>query len=293
LKDNSIILESNRYLIQNYQRHPIRIVKGSGSWVLDSKGKKYLDFTTGIAVNNLGHNNSKINSSIEKQIKKLVHISNLFVIEEQVKFAKELIKSKPGYKVFFCNSGTEANEAAFKLARKWGIFNGGKNVIIFATGAFHGRTFGSLSATSPKKYREGFYPLVPGFKSVEFNNIKKLKETVRKNKKIVAIILEPIQGEAGVKFPDPEYLKKVEVVCKENNILLILDEIQVGLGRTGKIYCHQHYDLSPDIISLAKGLGGGIPCGAIIANPKIADFLTPSSHGTTMGGNPLAMSAGI
>ena len=293
MKNNNIVSESNRYLIQNYQRYPIKIVKGSGSWVFDSMGRKYLDFTTGIAVNNLGHNNSKINSSIKKQIKKLVHISNLFVIEEQVKFAKELVKFKPGYKVFFCNSGTEANEATFKLARKWGIFNGGRNIIISATGAFHGRTFGSLSATHPKKYRDGFYPLVPGFKSVELNNIKKLEETVRKNKKIAAIILEPIQGEAGVKFVDPQYLKKVEILCKKNNILFILDEIQVGLGRTGKVYCHQHYKLNPDIISLAKGLGGGIPCGAIVANSKIADFLTPGSHGTTMGGNPLAMSAGL
>ena len=293
MKNNRLNSEDIKYLIQNYKRYPIAIVRGSGSWVYDSNGKKYLDFTTGIAVNNLGHNNPAINSSIRKQLKKMVHSSNLFIIKEQIQFAKELVESKPGYKAFFCNSGTEANEAAFKLARKWGVFNGGRNKIISVTGAFHGRTLGSLSATSPKKYREGFYPLVSGFKSVAFNDIGKLKELVKKDKKIVAIVLEPIQGEAGVKFADAQYLKEVEALCKKKKILLILDEIQVGLGRTGKMYCHEHYKINPDIICLAKGLGGGLPCGAIIANPNIADFLTPGSHGTTMGGNPLAMSAGL
>ncbi len=293
MKKSGLIFKNNKYLIQNYQRYPISIVKGAGSWVYDSKGKKYLDFTSGIAVNNLGHNNKKINSSIISQLKKITHVSNLFLIEEQIDFAKELIKSKPGYKAFFCNSGTEANEAAIKLARKWGIFNGKKKVIISVSGAFHGRTLGSLSATSPNKYRQGFYPLVPGFKSVEFNNINKIEEVVRKNKNIAAIILEPIQGEAGVKFAEKSYLNKIQNICRRNKILLILDEIQVGLGRTGKLYCHEHFNLKPDIICLAKGLGGGLPCGAILANSKIADFLTPGSHGTTMGGNPLSMSAGL
>jgi len=293
LRKSKLISKNNQYLIQNYKRYPINIVQGLGSWVYDSDGNRYLDFTSGIAVNNLGHNNREINLSIRKQLKKITHVSNLFLIEEQVKFAEALVKSKPGYKTFFCNSGTEANEAAIKLVRKWGLFNENKKVIVSASGGFHGRTLGSLSATSPKKYREGFYPLVPGFKSVEFNNIDKLEKMISKNKDIAGILLEPIQGEAGVKLAQKNYLKGVENLCKKNKILFMLDEIQVGLGRTGRLYCHEHFNIKPDIICLAKGLGGGLPCGAILAKLKIADFLTPGSHGTTMGGNPLAMTAGL
>ena len=193
MKNKNIIFENNQFLIENYQRFPIQMVKGDGSYVWDSKGNKYLDFISGIAVNNLGHNNKKINNAITKQLKKILHVSNLFVIKEQVEYAKELSKTKKGYKTFFCNSGTEANEAAFKLARRWGVLNNGKKTIISFTGAFHGRTFGSLSATHPKKYRYGFYPLTSGFKNIEFNNINKLKQIVEKDKKIAAIIIEPIQ----------------------------------------------------------------------------------------------------
>ena len=292
MKLDKILLENNKYLIQNYQRFPIEMIKGDGSYVWDSKGKKYLDFISGIAVNNLGHNNKKVNKAILSQLTKMLHISNLFVIKEQVNYAKELCKNKKGYKAFFCNSGTEANEAAFKLARRWGLLNGGKSTIVSFSGAFHGRTFGSLSATSPKKYRYGFYPLTPGFKSVTFNDIDKLEALVKKDKKIAAIIVEPIQGEAGVKFSNKGFLKKIEVICKTYNILFIVDEVQVGIGRTGKTFCHEHYNISPDIITLAKALGGGLPCGAMLVNPRFSDFLTPGSHGTTMGGNPLSMAAG-
>lgn len=292
-KAKNILAESNKYLIQNYQRLPIKIVRGEGSFVWDSDGNKYLDFISGIAVNNLGHQNPQVNKAILKQINKFTHISNLFVIQEQVDYSKALVQEKKGYKAFFCNSGTEANEAAFKLARRWGVFNGEKNIILSFTGAFHGRTFGSLSATSPKKYKYGFYPLLPGFKNTEFNNIKKLEKIVNKNKKIAAIIVEPIQGEAGVKFGSPTFLKAIQDICRKKNILFILDEVQVGIGRTGKIFCHNHYNLNPDIVTLAKALGGGLPCGAMLASPKVSDFLTPGSHGTTMGGNPLAMSSGL
>jgi len=293
VKSSDILKENNKYLIQNYQRFPIQIVKGDGSYVWDSKGRKYLDFISGIAVNSLGHNNRKVNSAIVSQLDKMLHISNLFVIKEQVDFAKELSESKKGFKSFFCNSGTEANEAAFKLARRWGVLNGVRSTIVSFSGAFHGRTFGSLSATSPRKYKYGFYPLTPGFKNVEFNNIEKLSELVAKDKKIVAIIVEPIQGEAGVKFSSKKFLKKIEILCRKNNILFVLDEVQVGIGRTGRIFCHEHYNLKPDIITLAKALGGGLPCGAIMVNPRFADFLTPGSHGTTMGGNPLSMASGL
>ncbi len=281
-----------KYVIGNYSRYPISITHGKGTYVYDSTSKKYLDFITGIAVNNLGHDNLKIKNSITKQLDKLVHISNLFLIENQIKFAKSLVSSLPGHKVFFCNSGTEANEAAFKLARKWGIFNN-KKIIVSVTGAFHGRTFGSLTATWPKKYKEGFYPLVSGFKNTKFNDISHFKNLIKKYKDILAVIIEPIQGEAGVKIADKNYLKELNSLCKKNNILLIADEVQAGMGRTGKLFSFQHYDFKPDIITLAKALGGGLPAGAIIASPDVADFLTPGSHGTTMGGNPLAMASGL
>ena len=290
LKKN--IEENNKFIIGNYSRYPISIIRGEGSYVYDSNNKKYLDFVSGIAVNNLGHNNKGIKKAIIDQLDKLVHISNLFLIPSQIKLAKSLTSNLPRYKVFFCNSGTEANEAAFKLARKWGIFNN-KKTIISVTGGFHGRTFGSLSATTPKKYKEGFYPLVPGFKTAKFNDIESIKSIIKKDKKILAVIIEPIQGEAGVKITDKKYLQELFKICKKNKILLIADEVQVGIGRTGKLFGFENYDVRPDIITLAKALGGGIPCGAIIANPEISDFLTPGSHGTTMGGNPLAMASGL
>ena len=289
---NKNIEENNKFIIGNYSRYPISIIRGEGSYVYDSNNKKYLDFISGIAVNNLGHSNKGIKKAIIEQLDKLVHISNLFLIPSQIKLAKSLTSNLPRYKVFFCNSGTEANEAAFKLARKWGIFNN-KKTIISVTGGFHGRTFGSLSATTPKKYKEGFYPLVPGFKTAKFNDINSIKSIIKQDKKILAVIIEPIQGEAGVKISDKKYLQELFKICKKNKILLIADEVQVGIGRTGKLFGFENYDIKPDIITLAKALGGGIPCGAIIANPDISDFLTPGSHGTTMGGNPLAMASGL
>ena len=289
---NKNIEENNKFIIGNYSRYPISIIRGEGSYVYDSNNKKYLDFISGIAVNNLGHSNEGIKKAIIEQLDKLVHISNLFLIPSQIKLAKSLTSNLPRYKVFFCNSGTEANEAAFKLARKWGIFNN-KRTIISVTGGFHGRTFGSLSATTPKKYKEGFYPLVPGFKTAKFNDINSIKSIIKQDKKILAVIIEPIQGEAGVKISDKKYLQELFKICKKNKILLIADEVQVGIGRTGKLFGFENYDIKPDIITLAKALGGGIPCGAIIANPDISDFLTPGSHGTTMGGNPLAMASGL
>ena len=289
---NKNIEENNKFIIGNYSRYPISIIRGEGSYVYDSNNKKYLDFISGIAVNNLGHSNEGIKKAIIEQLDKLVHISNLFLIPSQIKLAKSLTSNLPRYKVFFCNSGTEANEAAFKLARKWGIFNN-KKTIISVTGGFHGRTFGSLSATTPKKYKEGFYPLVPGFKTAKFYDINSIKSIIKEDKKILAVIIEPIQGEAGVKISDKKYLQELFKICKKNKILLIADEVQVGIGRTGKLFGFENYDIKPDIITLAKALGGGIPCGAIIANPDISDFLTPGSHGTTMGGNPLAMASGL
>lgn len=273
-----------------YNRIPIALEKGKGSWVWDKDGKKYLDYTTGIAVTNLGHSHEKILQTINEQIQNIIHTSNLFNIESQAKLAKILVENSFADKTFFCNSGTEAVEAAIKLARKWGKQNGNNYKIISTLGAFHGRTFGSLSATGTRKYQEGYAPLLDGFIFAEYGNPDAIKELMLEEP-ICAVILEPIQGENGVIIPPDGYLKKVRELCNENNILLILDEIQIGLGRTGKLFGYQNYDIEPDIMAIAKALGNGIPCGAILAKEEVAQHFTPGSHGTTFGGNPLAMSS--
>lgn len=277
--------------MNTYGRYPIAMVKGKGSWVWDSDGKKYLDFVTGIAVNNLGHCHPNVTKAIREQAKQLVQPCNLFHIEKQGDFAKMLVENSFADKAFFCNSGTEANEGAIKLARKWGSENGGKYKILHARDSFHGRTMGSLSATA-KSYQAGFKPLVPGFKSIPYGKIEALEKGLQ-DKKICAVMLEPIQGENGVIMPPDSYLKKVRTLCTKNKVLLILDEVQVGMGRTGKLFAYEHYGAKPDIMTLSKALGGGIPCGAFLTTNKIAKHLGPGMHGTTLGGNPLAMSTGI
>lgn len=277
--------------MNTYGRYPIAMVKGKGSWVWDSDGKKYLDFVTGIAVNNLGHCHPNVTKAIREQSKQLVQPCNLFHIEKQGEFAKMLVENSFADKVFFCNSGTEANEGAIKLARKWGSDKGGKYKILHARDSFHGRTMGSLSATS-KSYQTGFKPLVPGFKSITYGKIEALEKGLQDNK-VCAVMLEPIQGENGVILPPEGYLKKVRALCTKNKVLLILDEVQVGMGRTGKLFAYEHYGIKPDIMTLSKALGGGIPCGAFLTTNKIAKHLGPGMHGTTLGGNPLAMSTAI
>ena len=275
--------------MRTYNRIPITIDKGRGSWVWDKQGKKYLDYTTGIATTNLGHSHKKILNTINNQINEVIHVSNLFNIEPQARLAKLLVENSFADKVFFCNSGTEAVEASIKLARKWGKENRGRYKIISTYGAFHGRTFGALSATGTKKYQEGYTPLLDGFIFVEYGNIDAVAEVISREK-ICAIILEPIQGENGVIIPPEGYLKKARELCDSNDILLIIDEIQVGMGRTGKIFGYEHDGIEPDIIAIAKALGNGIPCGAMLAKEKIAKHFTFGTHGTTFGGNPLAMS---
>jgi acetylornithine/N-succinyldiaminopimelate aminotransferase len=276
--------------MNTYGRYPIAMVKGKGSWVWDANGKRYLDFVTGIAVNNLGHCHPNITKAIRDQAQKLVQPCNLFHIEQQGEFAKMLVENSFADKVFFCNSGAEANEGAIKLARKWGADNGGKYKIVHARDSFHGRTMGALSATS-KKYQAGFKPLVPGFKSIAYGKIEALEKALE-DEKVCAVILEPIQGENGVIIPPDTYLKQVRRLCTKKKVLLILDEIQVGIGRTGKLFSYEHYGLKPDIMTLSKALGGGIPCGAFLTTNRVAKHLSPGMHGTTLGGNPLAMSAG-
>ena len=284
------ISKTTEYVMNTYGRYPIAMVKGKGSWVWDADGKKYLDFVTGIAVNNLGHCHPNITKAIREQSKKLVQPCNLFHIDQQGEFAKMLVENSFADKVFFCNSGTEANEGAIKLARAWGSNNGGKYKIVHAKDSFHGRTMGALSATS-KNYQNGFKPLVPGFKSITYGKIEALEKALQ-DEKVCAVILEPIQGENGVILPPDNYLKKVRTLCTKKKVLLILDEVQVGIGRTGKLFAYEQYGIKPDIMTLSKALGGGIPCGAFLATNKVAKNLKPGMHGTTLGGNPLAMSSG-
>ncbi len=276
--------------MNTYGRYPIAMVKGKGSWVWDADGKKYLDFVTGIAVNNLGHCHPNITKAIREQSKILVQPCNLFHIDQQGEFAKLLVENSFADKVFFCNSGTEANEGAIKLARAYGSKNGGKYKIVHAKDSFHGRTMGSLSATS-KNYQAGFKPLVPGFKAIAYGKIEALEKALQ-DEKVCAVILEPIQGENGVILPPDNYLKKARALCTKKKVLLILDEVQVGMGRTGKLFAYEHYGIKPDIMTLSKALGGGIPCGAFLTTNKFAKYLSPGMHGTTLGGNPLAMSSG-
>jgi len=284
------ISNTNEYIMNTYGRYPIAMVRGKGSWVWDADGKKYLDFVTGIAVNNLGHCHPKITKAIREQSKQLVQPCNLFHIEQQGEFAKMLVENSFADKVFFCNSGAEANEGAIKLARAWGYNNGGKYKIVHAKDSFHGRTMGALSATS-KNYQNSFKPLVPGFKPITYGRIEALEKALE-DEKVCAVILEPIQGENGVVLPPDNYLKKVRALCTKKKVLLILDEIQVGMGRTGKLFAYENYGIKPDIMTLSKALGGGIPCGAFLAANKVAKHLSPGMHGTTLGGNPLAMSSG-
>ena len=291
MSSEETIAESGEYLMNTYGRYPIALARGKGSWVWDENGKKYLDFITGIAVNNLGHCHPNIVRAVTAQCKTLMQVSNLFHLEKQAELARLLVENSFADKVFFCNSGTEANEGAIKLARKWGGANGGRYKIVHARDSFHGRTLGALSATN-KKYQAGFKPLLPGFKSVPYGKIEPIEKALS-DEKVCAVLLEPIQGENGVVIPYENYLKDVRRLTKKKKVLLMLDEIQVGMGRTGKLFAYEHYGVKPDIMTLAKALGGGIPCGAFLATSQVAKHFTPGVHGTTLGGNPIAMSAGL
>lgn len=288
-----IIEDAEHYLMNTYNRFPIVLRKGRGIKVWDIDGKEYLDFVAGIAVNVLGHCHPKVVVAIQKQAQRLLHVSNLYYNEPQVKLAKLLCSNSFADKVFFCNSGAEANEAAIKLARKYAKDHKGHHCyeIITAIGSFHGRTLATLTATGQEKFQKGFEPLMPGFRYVPFNDIDALRKSI--NEHTCAIMLEPIQGEGGVKIPSNHYLKMVRDLCDENNILLILDEVQTGMGRTGRLFAYQHYGITPDIMTLAKGLGGGVAIGAMLATDKVAASFQPGSHASTFGGNPLACKAAI
>lgn len=283
-------LDSQHYM-PVFARYPIVLTHGEGPYVYDNEGNKYLDFLAGIAVNVLGHAHPKLVAAIAEQAGKIIHCSNLYYTEEQTSLAKSLADLSGLDKVFLANSGAEANEGALKLARKYGkTLSEEKVEIITAEHCFHGRTLATLTATAQPKYQKGYEPLPAGFKYVPYNDIEALKDAV--STKTCAIMLEPIQGEGGVNVPDDGYLQKVRQLCDENDILLIFDEIQTGVGRTGKMFAYEHFNIKPDIVTMAKGLGGGVPIGAFIAKAKVANVFAPGDHGTTFGGNPLASAAG-
>lgn len=273
-------------LFQNYARRPVHIVKGQGTIVTDDKGKEYLDFTSGIAVVSLGHAHPAIVKALKQQSEKLWHISNLFESPEQEQLAAALVKETPFGQAFFCNSGAEANEAAIKLARK----HTQKNVIITFDKSFHGRTFGAMSATGQDKVRQGFGPLLETFRTIPYNDKQQLEAAI--DDEVAAIMLEAIQGEGGVNQIDPDVAQVITNICQEKGILLIIDEVQTGISRTGTRYAYEQTNLKPDIITLAKGLGGGFPIGAMLGTKVLADSFGPGTHGTTFGGNPLAIAVG-
>ncbi|MFZ3066144.1 MAG: acetylornithine transaminase [Nitrospirota bacterium] len=288
---NELLESSKKYIMNTYNRFPVVFIKGRGVKVFDSDNREYLDFVAGIAVCNLGHCHPKVTVAFQKQAQRLVHVSNLYHNEPQIKLAKMLIENSFADKVFFCNSGAEANEAAIKLVRKYAKekLKGNRYEIITMEKSFHGRTMATITATAQEKVQKGFEPLLPGFKYAPFNNIDAVKKAI--NKKTAAVMLEPIQGEGGVNIPDNDYLKKLRRLCNDEGILLVFDEVQTGMGRTGRLFAYEHYGIEPDIMTLAKALGNGVAIGAMLAKDSIAEAFTPGSHATTFGGNPLACSA--
>ncbi|MFD1358708.1 acetylornithine transaminase [Fictibacillus halophilus] len=269
-------------LFPTYKRKEFELQRGSGTYVYDENNKRYLDFTSGIAVTSLGHCHPEVVSAIKNQSEKIWHTSNLFKIEQQEVLAETLVKNTPLDLAFFCNSGAEANEAAIKLAKKFT----GKNKIITFKDSFHGRTFGSMSATGQQKIKDGYGPLVSEFVHMPWNETEQLKKIADED--TAAIMMEVFQGEGGVRMADLSFYKEIQKICDENQILLIIDEVQTGIGRTGKRYAFEHFDLNPDIVTLAKGLGNGFPIGAMLGKEKLKTAFGPGSHGTTFGGSPLA-----
>jgi acetylornithine/N-succinyldiaminopimelate aminotransferase len=288
-----ILENQEKYILPTYGKIDTMLVKGAGPYVWDSLEKKYIDFTCGIGVCNIGHCHNNVTEAMADQASKLVHVSNLFVNEKQPVLAEKLIKNTFKGKVFFSNSGAEANEGMIKFARKWGN-NRNRNTIITMKDSFHGRTLATLSATGRVKYRIGFEPEVSGFAEVPFNDFDALLQTFKEAEgKISAILMEPILGEGGIIPADKEYIKNVREFCNENEILLMFDEVQTGIGRTGELFAYKHYGVEPDLLSMAKGLGNGFPIGAFIVNNSIENVLTAGTHASTFGGTPLACSAAI
>ncbi len=293
LTTEDIMQMDKQYVMNTYGRLPVVLLKGEGCYVYDSEGRKYLDMVAGIAVNNLGHCHPRVASAIKEQVSTLMHTSNLYFTSPQPKLAKLLCENSDMDKAFFCNSGAEANEAALKIARKAGKQSAGdeKMEVICAERSFHGRTLAAITATGQLKYQKSFVPLIPGFKHVVYNDVSALTEAV--NEKTCAIMMEPVQGESGVHPATNEFLQAARELCDKTGAALIFDEVQTGLGRTGKLFGYQLSGVIPDILTLAKTLGGGFPIGSCLARGKWADVFEPGDHASTFGGNPLACSAAI
>ncbi len=291
---NPYYKDEQKYFLNTFKRQPLLLVKAKDSTVWDKNGKRYLDFYSGLAVCGVGHNNPAVVGAIKKQADKLLHSSNFFYTQPQMDLAKAITARYKGSKVFLSNSGAEANEMAIKLARLWAAKNGkpGRDIIAFAN-AFHGRTLATATASWGRTRNNYlFAPLPKGFRpSVPYNNMEALKKIVSKN--TIAILIEPIQGEGGINIATSEFLKGVAGLCKKYNLLLILDEVQSGMGRTGKFFAFEHANLKPDIVTLAKGLAGGLPLGATLAQPRVANLMVPGLHGSTFGGNPVACAAAL
>lgn len=293
-QDTRTLLEwANTYLFQNYARAPLCLVRGEGARVWDTDGKEYLDFVGGIAVDALGHSHPRIVGAIREQATALLQVSNLYQIPSQIHLAKLLCEHSFADRALFCNSGTEANEAAIKLARKHGRETRASDCfeIVTMRGAFHGRTMGALSATPTEKYQHGFEPLLPGFKHVPFGDLGAAQRAV--DNRTAAVLVEPVQGEGGVNVAPDGYLQGLRRVCDESGALLIFDEVQTGMGRTGRLWAHQHWGVEPDVMTLAKALGSGVPIGAVLAREACARVMVAGTHGTTFGGNPFATTVGL
>ena len=291
---SAFIEAASPHVMTTYGRLPIALSHGQGVWVWDVNGKKYLDGLGGIAVNTLGHNHPRLVPALQDQLTKLIHTSNYYHVPLQEELAAQLVERSGMTNVFFCNSGLEANEAAIKLARKFGHDKGIENPqIVVYEKAFHGRSIATLSATGNPKIQAGFGPLVEGFIRVPLNDIEALKKATADNPNVVAVLFETIQGEGGLHQMRWDYLQQVRALCDSSDWLMMVDEIQTGFGRTGKWFAHQWAGITPDVMSLAKGLGSGVPIGAVVAGPKAAHIFGPGNHGTTFGGNPLATRAGV
>ncbi len=284
---------AGQYLMDTYTRQPISIVRGRGARVYDLEGREYLDFVAGIAVNVLGHGHPDLMVAIQKQAQHLIHASNLYYTEPQVFFAQALVDHSFAQRVFFCNSGAEANEAAIKLARRYAYekYGAGRHEILTMRNSFHGRTMATLTATGQEKVQKGFEPLVPGFAYVPLNDLQAIEHAV--SERTAAVMLEPIQAEGGVHIAEPAYVNGLRELCRQRDILLIFDEVQTGMGRTGTLFAYEQMDVEPDIMTLAKGLGGGVPIGACLAKEYVAKAFVPGTHASTFGGNPLACAAGL
>ena len=286
MNTNEYIKIEDDYFINTFTRQPVVLDHGEGVKVTDIDGNEYIDMFAGIAVNCLGHNHPKLVKAIQDQAEKLIHVSSIYYNEPALTYAKRLVDMTSFDRIFYANSGAEANEGAIKLAVKYT----GKSEVISTVESFHGRTVMTLAATGHEEYHEPFKAIMPsGFINVEYNNIDAIKEAINEN--TAAIIIEPIQGEGGINVPDKEYFKEVEKICRENDIVLIVDEVQTGFGRCGTLFAHELYDIKPDIMTMAKGIGGGVPMGGILATEKVASAFVPGDHGTTFGGGPLVCAA--